>query len=50
MIGFSWAKRWVWEKERSSGVLGLNNRKDEVAIYLDGEHLGEMGLGVEVKC
>lgn len=29
----------------SSGVLGLNNRKDDVAIYLDGENLGETGSG-----
>lgn len=29
----------------SSGVLSLNNRKDEVAIYLDGGNLRERGLG-----
>lgn len=33
------------EGKSSSVVLGLNNRKDEVAIYSDGEHLRETGLG-----
>lgn len=33
------------ENKKSSMISGLSHRKDEVAIYLDGENLRETGLG-----
>lgn len=50
MIGFAWGEKVRRYKKRrenknSSMVSGLSHRKDEAAIYLDGENLGETGLG-----
>lgn len=54
MIGFAWVEKVGCKKRRenknSSRVSGLSHRKNEVAIYLDGENLGETGLGSGQLC